>query len=463
MNLELLDPFGRQVPDRIDATIELPSALHFRSYDGSSKEDKKNASKNSEPSDWKSAYHVAFNRRGTYVAVGYGSGTVAVHNVLSRTLSALYRNQDESASPSNAGLGISSVSWSRRSRTLLAGSSGDATVHLYDTSHSNGPEEANVAWLKLERESEDDPTRGTRTVEEQLVHHTFEQTQTTSFADVDQRFEFLEESREGHPLTIQMGEALPLNFLTRHANTIPSDARGLPKFPSVTFQFPHKVSGSLQINPRIPTSGLAVLEDGSLVIFWEHASVWVLQDKEDADSTTQPIIIPIWKSPNEQQKVTCAAFDTLGDRIYAATMDGKTMGFDITGIWNVFTTAVATAATNSTSELQLPVVRPHFTIDIPGASSSWHLLVSRNGKFFVINSADGALRLFSTQECWETPRQVEKPAHTFQDVVSKVKFSSCDLSGDGEYVVGGANGGDYKYEVRDALFSVRASHSYRHC
>ncbi|OEU13663.1 hypothetical protein FRACYDRAFT_154867, partial [Fragilariopsis cylindrus CCMP1102] len=35
----------------------------------------------------------------------------------------------------------------------------------------------------------------------------------------------------------------------------------------------------------------------------------------------------------------------------------------------------------------------------------------------------------------------------FQDVVTKIKFVSCDISGDGEYIVGGAQGNDTKYEL----------------
>jgi len=110
----------------------------------------------------------------------------------------------------------------------------------------------------------------------------------------------------------------------------------------------------------------------------------------------------------------------------------------------------------------LPLVAPHFKLRIPGGASAWHLLVSRNGKSLVLNSSDGALRLYSTETCWSFKSEakgagssskqgavigVQKPTWTFQDVVSKVKFVSCDLSGDGEYVVGGSNGNDNRYEL----------------
>jgi WD40 repeat protein len=440
MNLELLDPFGRQVPDRIDATIELPSALHFRSNDGKEeKKGKSNHTSSTDPTEWKSAYHVVFSRRGTYVAVGYGSGTVGVFNMLSRTLSALYRNEDTTATPASPGIGISSVSWSRRSRTLLAGSLGDATVRLFDTSHPYGPDEANSTLLMVEKESEDDAPfhRTSQSREEQAVSHFFEQTQTTSFADLDQRFDYQKQSRLLQPVTMRVGDQVPK---VERLVDVPLDARGVAKYPAITFQLPRKVGGSLQVNPRIPTAGLAVLDDGSLIVFWEHASVWV------ETKAFGPILVPIWED-SAKHHITCASFDPSGNRIYAASKDGRAIGFDVSAIWKVL-------MTKANGRSLIAAVTPWFNIVIPGASSSWHLLVSRSGKCFVINSADGALRLFSAHDCWETPDKVEKPTFIFQDVVSKVKFASCDLSGDGEYLVGGANGSDYKYEVSSTFGST---------
>jgi len=81
MNLELLYPFRRQIPDRVDSTLNVPQALH------------KPNSKSEEDPKWKAAFHLEFNRRGTYLAVGHATGTVAVHDFLSRTLSAIYSHQ----------------------------------------------------------------------------------------------------------------------------------------------------------------------------------------------------------------------------------------------------------------------------------------------------------------------------------------------------------------------------------
>ena len=172
MNLELLDPFRKQIPDRIDATLDLPSELHFRKKIDPRK---KGSKKVAVDEDWKSANHVSFNRRGSYIAVGYGSGAVGVFDVLSRTVSSLYRQELGPSSPSSSsGIskssktkdvgvedhGVTTLSWSRRSRTLLVGSLGNPEVRLIDTTHPFGPEEC-CAGIQLDenKDAEDDTHR----------------------------------------------------------------------------------------------------------------------------------------------------------------------------------------------------------------------------------------------------------------------------------------------------------------
>ena len=74
--------------------------------------------------------------------------------------------------------------------------------------------------------------------------------------------------------------------------------------------------------------------------------------------------------------------------------------------------------------------------------------MSRNGRLLLINSADCALRLFGAEECWESSKNATeghsssddvKPRFVFQDLVSKIAWTSCAFSGDAEYVVGGCN------------------------
>ena len=89
---------------------------------------------------------------------------------------------------------------------------------------------------------------------------------------------------------------------------------------------------------------------------------------------------------------------------------------------------------------------PSVVATIPTKPTLWQLLVSRNGQHFVVNAADGVLRLYKTQDFWNKGSNIQ-PASQFQDVVNRVKFSSCDFSGDGEYLVGGVNGNDNRYEL----------------
>ena len=146
-------------------------------------------------------------------------------------------------------------------------------------------------------------------------------------------------------------------------------------------------------------------------------------------------VATIFKS--SQHFVSSAAFDPQGEKIYAGTKEGNLLGFEVSSLFDGLEVGASVAAR----------IEPSFTIIIPGGANVWSILISRNGQYLITNSADAALRLYATKECWTTPEEVEKPTWVFQDVVSKVKFASCDVSGDAEFVVGGANGNDNKYEL----------------
>ena len=645
MNLELLDPFGRQIPDRVDATLPLAPHLHFRqanhhllaatlSSPNSTTANNKKGNKgenneqqprhsnstnvnsipsNSGPSgtglnetggtipgfpkrevpEWRAAYHVSYNRRGTYLAVEYGSGAVAIHSTNSRTLAALYRSSTGEGSSGStdsspggsgggsellAGNGVTSVSWSRRSRTLLTGAAGDAAVQLFDTTHSFGPEEAGLAIDDRGQNGDENefgpdrnntsrprpPQIGTSEYENQdhiPPIHSKERTETTLFADPvfdELKYIFVKDRLQLESVNVPLGTKVPP--YVKESFVLPTDTDDendeggeeagsddnnnndgddhtkkekkrkkkkrkkkrpgsrdtrLNKHPCLSFSFrdTQAVGGSLQINPRCPTGGLAALMDGSLVVFWFDPEVsWITQvePKQDKKKDNDPeneqakeddegekegvtgsskaknkavkrppkyaIVVPLW-SHTSKHFITCAAFDPQGERVYAATKDGTLLGFEVKFLFE----SLAASSPNhkgprpkappppdncnvveSPLKGGLPLVAPHFKLEIPGGASAWHLLVSRNGKYLVLNSSDGALRLYSTKTCWtseqraksasfksstSTATQAEKPTWTFQDVVSKVKFVSCDLSGDGEYVVGGANGNDNRYEL----------------
>lgn len=87
-------------------------------------------------------------------------------------------------------------------------------------------------------------------------------------------------------------------------------------------------------------------------------------------------------------------------------------------------------------------VKPSVSVKVPGAVAAWQIILSRNGKYALINSADCALRLYDTEEILRQSESDVKqisPRFVFQDTLSRSPWASCDFSADGEYVVGGCN------------------------
>lgn len=638
MNLELLDPFRRQIPDRIDSTLSLPSGLHPQQqhYDikgggkgggggessqqgipgGGGDEDSIGREASVTPSgstsspappatniaiddatnnhnnhedvdaDWKAAYHVSFNRRGTYLAVGHANGIVAVHDFLSRTISALYRppdaadaasttistisatittnnslpmaaeplataqnsmepspllhlsssadkmeqrqqqqvsrnnsSNDEPLSSDSPPLsevvpltfpnGTTSVTWSRRSRTVLAGAVGDCNVRLFDTTHPLGSAECcapviaskeqaasggggetsfaeggpdhplldlsptpvsqqqpmsskqpTIPSLKQQQQqpldsadsgdsSHYEMSRMPRRLEMKVMDDLPEEVPVDpAVALVQERhtaaLKRMREKEESPPTSNDIVDVTDLDNDNDKSVLLPNKRR----YATLFWTLPEPVGGSLQVHPRDPTSGLAVLKSGKVVLFRAPPNAWELVDKEvpkesNNNNQSEPVVkmMTLW----DKHEVTCAAFDPYGDKVYMATKNGKLLGVDIKGVltghlgdhWG---------APNISDNAS-------FEISVPSAAQSWHLVTSRNGKLLLMNCSDGALRMYNTAECWgaSSPSDGDdgnvKPSFVFQDVVSKVPFASCDFSGDGEYVVGGCNGVDDKYEL----------------
>jgi hypothetical protein len=210
------------------------------------------------------------------------------------------------------------------------------------------------------------------------------------------------------------------------------------RYPSVMFDMPLPIGATLQVHPKNPLIGHAVLQDGSLVVFKVPPAAF----EETNNDNSEPKVLVSTVFVGQEYFLTCACLDPHGEKLYAGTRDGKLLGLAVKDLWD----RLGNVADDDDSHV-LPSLQPDVVIPVPGGASVWHMVVSRNGKSIVLNSADAALRLYSTVECWTTPEEVEKPLFVFQDVVNKVKFASCDISGDGEYVAGGAKGEDTKYEV----------------
>lgn len=249
--------------------------------------------------------------------------------------------------------------------------------------------------------------------------------------------------------------------------TVPASNR----YQTLILRLPQPITGAVQIHPE-GNGGLACLEDGSLVLFSfpresfqePCTSNSSTEEKESNRYNTGKIV---YLMTGKRHSIACASFGKRGQVIYAATNNGKLLGFNIPSI-------ISTALFRTDFPLDSSVVRvsetsigvPNneiivaleetFHAKIPGGAMSYQLVSSQNGKMILVNSQDCSLRLYGTDECWEHSSKkgkgsaIElKPRFTFQDAVSKHQWASCDFSGDGEYVVGGCNNketGD-KYEL----------------
>jgi WD40 repeat protein len=448
MNLELLDPFRRQIPDRVDSTLALPEALT------------RNSAIIPEDPDAKSVYHLSFNRRGTYLAVGHASGIVAVHDFLSRTLTAIYyppisfkkgeeREEGEHKGEWKTGtesknkkasvakkdlLGVTSVTWSRRSRSLLVGAAGDRVIRWIDTTHPSGPEECCcLTPSNTEKETEDvgmEPDDKSRLRGLSGIPLDKPPILASLFREPHCRVHFLKTSRKLQTRILQMSsEGKIKQTQLEPLNDDNVTIEPIERYPVAYFELPDVLSSSLQIHPKESRTGLAVLASGALVLFRAPQNLWSNSKGLNED---EPVVKIVFLC--EGLIVTCASFSHLGDHIYIATKSAELISINVGPILHYLTT---------TSPL-IPL--PEIVFRTSTSAMAWHILVSRNGKLLLLNCADGILRLYNTQSFGQ--RKLNIKPKTFQDIVSKEPFVCCDFSGDGEFVVGGCNGvRDDKYEL----------------
>mmetsp|Transcript_28152 Transcript_28152/g.44299 ORF Transcript_28152/g.44299 Transcript_28152/m.44299 type:complete len:725 (-) Transcript_28152:66-2240(-) len=583
MNLALLDPFRRHIPDRIDSTLTVPRALHpFWPQNQSSsiadnckdEQQQKNEIKEKKPSDdidgnefdalqsksiegddgsdvvkndkrrdteeeskskkrkkdtgkqeyeensnryWTACYTVSFNQRGTALASAHASGLVPVHDFMSRTMSAVYwppppislsesrtcaslgmenglefsgtfneRSQNRKKTKTKQGEdgdasedkqltyvnGVTSLSWDRHSRTILAGAIGDYNLRLMDNSH---PQVSLDCAEAIKREWISKQSGSVTSKEEDKIGISPET------PPVYASFDKLDGERVGLELqTSSWGKARLLRGNVATSNTETNkclssaavlSSTPTPKcststtvhcmrHPILILELPRPLGGPTQLHPHHTSIGLACLDDGSLVLFHippiafyetlpsppgsvtsEKAKDAEMLDIMKHDESRRVGNIAYLTDPLKSEEdnsyfITCAAFGKNGDEVYAATKCGSLL---------VFHTPPSTIQTlqNGKRTDVTTCVKPSVCIKVPGAAAAWQIVVSRNGKHVLFNSADCALRLYDVDEIFKhdgepNPTNIP-PRFIFQDTLSRSPWACADFSADGEYVVGGCN------------------------
>ena len=396
MNLALLDPFRRHIPDRIDSTLTVPRALHpfwpqnqgsnveekndrdeqqrnetidekkssdsnidgdeldalkSKSTEGDdeseytkqdkrrdaeeetkSKKRKKETDKQDEEENnnnryWTACYTVSFNQRGTALASAHASGLIPVHDFMSRTMSAVYwppppislsesktcaslglknglqfsgtfneRSQSRKKSKIQEGEvgassekqltyvnGVTSLSWDRHNKTILAGAIGDYNLRLMDNSHPqvslDCAEAVKRDWMSkqsgsaaLKESKEED--KNNISSESPPVYGSFDtldgervglELQTSSWGRARLLRGDIMTSNTQATKCISSSTVLSSSPIPKCATTTTVQCM---RHPTLVLELPKPLGGPSQLHPHHSSTGLACLDDGSLVLFY---------------------------------------------------------------------------------------------------------------------------------------------------------------------------------------------------
>lgn len=141
----------------------------------------------------------------------------------------------------------------------------------------------------------------------------------------------------------------------------------------------------------------------------KHAAVLVHMD--GAHST-----IPL---DDESDLNIVASFDRRGNHIYTGNAKGKILVVSVTDLAMKASFRVTTGTSNTTAIKSIEF--------------------ARRGDFFLVNTADRIIRVYSAKEVMTFGRDGEPdPIQKLQDLVNKTMWKKCCFSGDGEYICAGS-------------------------
>lgn len=427
MNLALFDPFKRQLPDRIDSTIKLPTHLHPPELN------------ELDHLDYATCFAVSFNRHGTYLASGYGSGVLPIHDFASRTLSAIVIPPTQTMYKN----GITQISWSKNSKRILIGSFGDSHISFVDNQHELGTEDV-IRRITNEENNSSNLHPSNKKQKKYRGNDNMDVEMNSTFnMDVDMPTEPSTYRVLQNPKEIKVGDCTQIY-------SSPSSTGSPIHYQQILFPLSDLVGLSSQIHPS-GRGGMACLKNGSLILF-SLPSIDPFHKSHQLNSDSSGyytyLCNPQHSGDGDTKAfyVVSASFDSKGNTIYAVTQCGKFVGFrlddDLLIAMNLSSTSHVVTDNNIGSVPRscrfTRLFQKHFAAELPGKAISYQVVISRKGSMALLNCKDGSLRLYDLKECWSSETDV-KAKQTFQDPISKCKWTSCDFSGDGEYVVAGCN------------------------
>ncbi|KAL9186097.1 hypothetical protein ACHAXT_005335 [Thalassiosira profunda] len=380
--------------------------------------------------------------------------------------------------------GVTSLSWDRRGRTLLAGAIGDRNLRLMDNTHPLAAAECTDAVRQRHmaesagRECISAAATDVAARKEKIVARSPPLFATMPNADggggrVDVKV-----------ITSQLGRARLLRSRILSAKSMESSAASLltplprgavpppsaidipaRRHPALLLALPSPLGGPVQLHPQDAHAGVACMIDGGLGLFHVPPLAFyeVLGSRTDGDGNGRDKVLAALREedagragtlaylvlpPGEEGApfVTCAAFGKHGDVVWAVTKCGNLLGFRVTpSMMDLLRGRNDSSA--AAAALAAQKVRPDVSVKVPGGAAAWQIVVSRNGRHLLINSADCSLRLYDVAELTaafgsedgDAPAADIEPRFSFQDNISKAPWAACDFSGDGECVVGGCN------------------------
>lgn len=467
MNLALLDPFRRQLPDRIDCTLHLPRYFHQKPLDikgnkaageeeeqpiadftSNENKDGERTSKQTSQGDSKrksspeeetmntnsisSCLFSHYNRRGTYIAVGHQSGAVAIFDSTARTLAALYylatskKPTGNTSTTTTTPSYVTCASWSRKGTVLWVSSKFHTIVQRLDLTHPQ-PDYYILNPTTTHSNSSQNKAPG---ITEYLDLHIVDSTTVEGGTDEPGR-------DDNHQETTT-------NRKRQRTQAAQSQVVELPN-PI------HSKTGCIA-HPRDDRASLACLSDGSLVLLYFAPT-----------NIVQMLYIVSPTGPLQPLFMNCAVFDRTGQYIFAITSSGIVLSFQlksrnsskVNSFPYSFTLVMECPTTNSSQQQGSNTITSDETliakIDSISKIQTFEINFSRHGDLIAVNSfTDGTIKIYDSSNFVSSSDTVNlRPRHVLSDPVQNKKsyFVSCDFSGDCEYVVAGKNLESGKYEL----------------